>query len=305
MAEKERISFKRLYHGTSKTAAEAIRKEGFKASQSGAMGKGVYASASKATADFYAQQAAQVKDFVNQQFLTLEELKKLGSRLQIRLSSKSPVNKSGSYYLLSEEQANKGLVKQQIIDAPKGFKPARLKGAKPTIGYQISQNSKTMPIKRGGQTRSNAGRYAPEGQGATQRGRNLPTPKGNERPMQTARLPRANMPGTVTTSGAARTAARGSAVGGALSRLSMVVPHLMAAYEGLQAGAAKAPGLTADMKQQYYNEAKGKRQMELRNQQLKADKGSFDDAFAAARQAGRQDFSWRGRKYNTKIKGEG
>ena len=160
-----------------------------------------------------------------------------------------------------------------------------------------------MPIKRGGQTRSNAGRYAPEGQGATQRGRNLPTPKGNERPMQTARLPRANMPGTVTTSGAARTAA-GASGGGMLSRLSMVVPHLVAAYEGLQAGAAKAPGLSERQKMEYYNEAKAKRQVELRNQQLKADKGTFDDAFAAARQAGRQDFSWRGRKYNTKIKGE-
>lgn len=160
-----------------------------------------------------------------------------------------------------------------------------------------------MPIKRGGQTRSNAGRYAPEGQGATQRGRNLPTPSGRERPMQTARLPRANMPGTVTTSGAARTAA-GASGGGMLSRLSMVLPHLAAAAVGLSAGPAKAPGLSERQKMEYYNEAKAKRQVELRNQQLKADKGSFDDAFAAARQAGRQDFSWRGRKYNTKIKGE-
>ncbi len=160
-----------------------------------------------------------------------------------------------------------------------------------------------MPIKRGGQTRSNAGRYAPEGQGATQRGRNLPTPTGRERPMQTARLPRANMPGTVTTSGAARTAA-GASGGGMLSRLSMVVPHLVAAYEGLSAGAAKAPGLTEQQKREYYDEARAKRQVEIRNEQMKMDKGSFDDAFSAARQAGRQDFSWRGRKYNTKIKGE-
>jgi hypothetical protein len=90
-----------------------------------------------------------------------------------------------------------------------------------------------------------------------------------------------------------------------LSRLSMVLPHLAAAAAGLSAGAAKAPGLTSQMKQEYYNEAKGKRQMELRDQQMKADKGSFDDAFVAARQSGRQDFSWRGRKYNTKVKGEG
>ena len=89
-----------------------------------------------------------------------------------------------------------------------------------------------------------------------------------------------------------------------MSRLSMVLPHLAAAASALNAGSAKAPGLTAEQRQEYYNEAKGKRQMELRNQQLKADKGSFDDAFAAARQAGRQDFSWRGRKYNTKLRGE-
>jgi len=160
-----------------------------------------------------------------------------------------------------------------------------------------------MPIKRGGQTRSNAGRYAPEGQGATQRGRNLPTPSGKERPMQTARLPRANMPGTVTATGAARTAAAGVG-GGMLSRLSMLVPQLAAAAAGLNAGAAKAPGLSERQKREYYDEAKAKRQVELRDQQMKADKGTFDSAFAAAREAGRQDFSWRGRKYNTKLRGE-
>ena len=160
-----------------------------------------------------------------------------------------------------------------------------------------------MPIKRGGQTRSNAGRYAPEGQGATQRGRNLPTPSGNQRPMQTARLPRAQMPGTVTASGAARTAA--AATPGLLSRLSLVIPQVAAAAIGLNAGAAKAPGLSERQKQEYYDEAKAKRQMDLRNQQMQADRGSFDDAFAAARKAGRQDFSWRGRKYNTKLRGEG
>jgi len=165
-----------------------------------------------------------------------------------------------------------------------------------------------MPIKRGGQTRSNAGRYAPEGKGATQRGRNLPTPSGKERPMQTARLPRASMPGTVTTSGAARTPGGAGGAGGVMSRLSMVIPHLAAAAVGLSAGAAKAPGLTNEMKAKYYEENKrdaaGKRQVELRNQQMKMDKGSFDDAFSMARKANRDEFSWRGRRYNTKMAGE-
>ena len=159
-----------------------------------------------------------------------------------------------------------------------------------------------MPIKRGGQSRSNAGRYAPEGQGATQRGRNLPTPSGNQRPMQTARLPRAQMPGTVTPSGAARTSAlqsQGAARG--LSRLA--IPLAIVAEVMRPRPVAKAE-LSEQQKKEYYDEAKAKRQMDLRNQQIQADKGSFDDAFAAARKAGRQDFSWRGRKYNTKLRGE-
>lgn len=32
------------------------------------------------------------------------------------------------------------------------------------------------------------------------------------------------------------------------------------------------------------------------------DKGSFDSAFKASRMAGKKTFSWRGKKYNTKMK---
>ena len=158
-----------------------------------------------------------------------------------------------------------------------------------------------MPIKRGGQTRSNAGRFAPEGKGATQRGRGLKTPSGRERPMQTARLPRASMPGTVTPSGAARTPSVGRGGGGAMSRLS--VPLVIAAEVMKPRPTAKAE-LTPEMKKRFYEENKGRRQLELRDQQMKADKGSFDDAFSMARKANREEFSWRGRKYNTKMAGE-
>jgi hypothetical protein len=34
------------------------------------------------------------------------------------------------------------------------------------------------------------------------------------------------------------------------------------------------------------------------------DKGSFDSAFKASRSAGKKTFTWRGKKYNTKLKGE-
>jgi hypothetical protein len=90
-----------------------------------------------------------------------------------------------------------------------------------------------------------------------------------------------------------------------MSRLSMVLPHLAAAAVGLSAGAAKAPGLSPEMKKKYYEENKrdaaGKRQTELRNQQMKMDKSNFDDAFSMARNQGRQEFSWRGRRYTTEM----
>ena len=161
-----------------------------------------------------------------------------------------------------------------------------------------------MPIKRGGQTRSNAGRYAPEGQGATQRGRNLPTPKGNERPMQTARLPRANMPGTVTPSGAAR-----SPQGSGLSILSDVMNVMSslrrfgpaaAAYEVSKArpladGTLEAARKRGDYKpsQNVPNPQEGMTRAE-----------SFDQAFSKARGAGEKSFTWRGRTYNTKMRNE-
>jgi hypothetical protein len=34
------------------------------------------------------------------------------------------------------------------------------------------------------------------------------------------------------------------------------------------------------------------------------DKGSFDSAFKASRSAGKSTFTWRGKKYNTKLRGE-
>jgi len=34
------------------------------------------------------------------------------------------------------------------------------------------------------------------------------------------------------------------------------------------------------------------------------DKGSFDSAFKASRSAGKKTFTWRGKKYNTKLRGE-
>ena len=159
-----------------------------------------------------------------------------------------------------------------------------------------------MPIKRGGQTRSNAGRYAPEGQGATQRGRNIPTPSGKERPMQTARLPRANMPGTVTPSGAARSPQQSG-----LSILSDVMNVIgavrrfgpaAAAYEASKPRPTAAGTLTeARIRGDY------KPSQNVPNPQEGMTRAqSFDKAFAEARSAGKKQFDWRGRTYTTKMK---
>jgi hypothetical protein len=161
-----------------------------------------------------------------------------------------------------------------------------------------------MPIKRGGQTRSNAGRYAPEGQGATQRGGRTRTPSGRSRPTQTARLPRANMPGTVTPSGAAR-----SPQGSGLSILSDVMNVMSslrrfgpaaAAYEVSKArpladGTLEAARKRGDYKpsQNVPNPQEGMTRAE-----------SFDQAFSKAQGAGEKSFTWRGRAYNTKMRNE-
>ena len=49
----QKLEFQRLYHGTSKSAADSIRQGGFKASDDGFLGKGVYFSSSKKVAGYY------------------------------------------------------------------------------------------------------------------------------------------------------------------------------------------------------------------------------------------------------------
>lgn len=163
--------------------------------------------------------------------------------------------------------------------------------------------------KRMRQGRNNAGRFVEPGRGATARGRALRTPSGKARPMQTARMQRATAPGTVTRSGASRapvSPARGAAMAAqGMSRgLSRLALPLAVAAEILRPTATAKAELTPEMKQKYYSEAKGRRQLEIRDQQVRMDNGSFDDAFASARKQGRSEFSWRGRRYTTEMAGE-
>lgn len=162
-----------------------------------------------------------------------------------------------------------------------------------------------MPIKRGEQTRSNAGRYAPEGQGATQRGGRTRTPSGRQRPTQTARLPRANMPGTVTPTGAARSPQGGSGLSilgdvmNVMSSLRRFGPAA-AAYEASKPRPTADGTLSAARQRGDYKPSQN-----VPNPQEGMSRAeSFDDAFSKARGAGEKSFNWRGRTYNTKVKGE-
>jgi hypothetical protein len=163
-----------------------------------------------------------------------------------------------------------------------------------------------MPIKRGGQSRTNAGKYAKEGQGATQRGRGLRTPSGRTRPTQTARLPKATAPGTVTRTGASRAPAmqtQGMSRGvGRLGTSLAIVGEVMRAKPAkgdLPASEARRVAAQRDQGAEF------SRQERVARQGNKGRESStFDDAFSAARKAGVESFSWRGRKYNTKMKGE-
>jgi len=163
-----------------------------------------------------------------------------------------------------------------------------------------------MPIKRGGQTRTNAGKFAPEGKGATQRGRGLRTPSGRQRPMQTARLPRATAPGTVTRTGASRAPAMQSqGMSRGVGRLGI---PLAVAAEVFRAQPVKGELPPSEARRVAANRTQGaefKRQERVAREGNKGRKfSSFDDAFAAARKAGVDTFTWRGRKYTTEMKGE-
>lgn len=163
-----------------------------------------------------------------------------------------------------------------------------------------------MPIKRGGQSRTNAGKYAKEGQGATQRGGRLRTPSGRTRPTQTARLPKATAPGTVTRTGASRAPAmRAQGMSRGVGRLGIplaIVAEVMRAKPAkgdLPASEARRVAAQRDQGAEF------SRQERVARQGNKGRESStFDDAFSAARKAGVESFSWRGRKYNTKMKGE-
>jgi len=87
------------------------------------------------------------------------------------------------------------------------------------------------------------------------------------------------------------------AVGGATKFLGRAATLLQAATVDV---ANPRPAAAQQMTQAQLNKEYSRNKKEYQNKQ---DKGSFDSAFGTARKQGAKEFTWRGRQYNTKLKG--
>ena len=88
------------------------------------------------------------------------------------------------------------------------------------------------------------------------------------------------------------------AVGGATKFLGRAATLLQAAtVDVANPRPAAAQQMTKAAQDKEYSRQK-------KEYQGKQDKGSFDSAFGTARKQGAKEFTWRGRQYNTKLKGE-
>jgi hypothetical protein len=88
------------------------------------------------------------------------------------------------------------------------------------------------------------------------------------------------------------------AVGGATKFLGRAATLLQAAtVDVANPRPAAAQQMTKAAQDKEYSRQK-------KEYQSKQDKGSFDSAFGTARKQGAKEFTWRGRQYNTKLKGQ-
>lgn len=97
-----------------------------------------------------------------------------------------------------------------------------------------------------------------------------------------------------------RTSSRGRALG----TVGSVGGRAALFYQGIQANNT-AKGTLAEAKKKYGAKATPQKQGPTqKTTQTSFNKKSFDQAFSAARSSGAKEFTWRGKRYNTKIKGE-
>jgi len=87
------------------------------------------------------------------------------------------------------------------------------------------------------------------------------------------------------------------AVGNATNMLGKAATLLQAATVDV---ANPRPAAAQQMTQAQLNKEYSRNKKEYQGKQ---DKGSFDSAFGTARKQGAKEFTWRGRQYNTKLKG--
>ena len=180
----------------------------------------------------------------------------------------------------------------------KGAQTARRTGSKDKMTVSGQRNIKGGP--RGAQGPANPPQQGPS--------RRVPTTMGGD----TGRRGGANQPAR---SGPPRPAGPKASRVGSQLRTAAKVGTIVNPRSDIPAKAVAAASLLADlMKQRQQGKAKpAKRGMSSMGKDYKAKEKtlgrkaiaqSFDRAFAAARKAGKKTFTFRGKKYNTKLKGE-
>jgi hypothetical protein len=180
----------------------------------------------------------------------------------------------------------------------KGAQTARRTGSKDKMTVSGQRNIKGGP--RGAQGPANPPQQGPS--------RRVPTTMGGD----TGRRGGANQPAR---SGPPRPAGPKASRVGSQLRTAAKVGTIVNPRSDIPAKAVAAASLLADlMKQRQQGKAKpAKRGMSSMGKDYKGKERalgrkaiaeSFDRAFAAARKAGKKTFTFRGKKYNTKMKGE-
>ena len=162
--------------------------------------------------------------------------------------------------------------------------------AKPTTSQQRSNRQRTSTAR----VTTAGGRSAAPGSS------NAPA---NARPVvrtAASNVASARMRGALRGAAAGRAAAAGAA---RLLGAAKATNIAGIASETLKARPLASGTLTAAMKRGDYKPRQGP-DVPKRLTQGGMDKGSFNSAFKASRSAGKKTFSWRGKKYNTKLKGE-
>jgi len=175
---------------------------------------------------------------------------------------------------------------------PKGDgKPPRPVSTKPSAAGRVRATQKTTSS---GITRRPDGRPQTEGRRARQS-------------TSTARVTSSSN-GKPSGSGSARVT-QGQGKTAAAANILKTASALMSVSKGGVKAAAVKEGLTA--RNTADGTLKGKSPANVKGPAVPArltqgglDKGSFDNAFRMSRKAGKSTFTWRGKKYNTKIRGE-